>query len=236
VKDKWSKVLIAILVIAGMLMGGIETAFAAEPYHVLSGRDKVGTYGQDGKSARVGFLNTTCIEGDTSNAYETCVTGVDPTADNVILFPDSSGTVQLTSGAFAGALADTKAYVGNSAGVAVAQNLSIINDVTATMTNSGIFNATIPASTITSEMIGIANVHASDVFTNTVTGSVAGGQTGMDIVVESGSILVDTQKISGFSNDITLNASYIGAANTWIINVSAHGATPTVVNGIFWRP
>jgi hypothetical protein len=118
VKNKGFAVLIAILVIAGMLLGSIGIAFA-EPYHVLSGRDKVGTYGKDGKSARLGYLNGVVFEGDTSNTSETTLTVVDPTSDNVILLPDSSGTLSLTSGAFAGALADGKIYIGNSGGTAV---------------------------------------------------------------------------------------------------------------------
>lgn len=60
-------------------------------------------------------------------------------------------------------LADTKAYIGNSAGLAVAQNISLVNDIVGTMDNSGVINGAIPASTITSAMIAIANVQSSDI-------------------------------------------------------------------------
>jgi hypothetical protein len=130
-------------------------------------------------------------------------------------------------------LADTKAWVGNSAGAAVAQNITIINDVTATMSNTGVMNATIPASTITSEMIAIANVTATDLFLNTVTATVDDSETGTEVTVESGSILIDTQKVSGFSNDVTLTKSII-VGTTWIINTDAGGGQ--VINGLMARP
>lgn len=50
-------------------------------------------------------------------------------------------------------LADSNIFVGSSSGVSAPQTLSLINDVTGLMNTSGIINATIPASTITSAMI-----------------------------------------------------------------------------------
>jgi hypothetical protein len=45
----------------------------------------------------MGYINGICMEGATSNAFETCLYATDPTADNNILFPDASGTFLLGS-------------------------------------------------------------------------------------------------------------------------------------------
>jgi hypothetical protein len=152
-------------------------------------------------------------------------------------------------------LANANAFVGNGSGVATARSVTIINDVTATMDNTGVLNATIPASTITSSMIvdnsvsssdilngtilstdiAIANVQATDVFINTVTANIVAGRTGIDTTVEAGSILIDTQPVSGFSNIITINKSIVTTDGTWILNTS-DSSSAAVVNGIFIRP
>jgi len=130
-------------------------------------------------------------------------------------------------------LADAKAYVGN-AGTALAQNISLINDVTGTMINTGVINATIPASTITSSMIAIANVQASNLFTNTVSLVIAAGTTTNSVAVESGSVLLSVFPRLGVSNDYTItNAVYSGGNFT--VDTDAHPADMTV-DGLFIRP
>lgn len=239
-KSKGLGILIAILVIAVMLTVSIGAAFA-EPNFILSGRDKVGTFGKDGKSARVGFINTTCIEGDTSNAFNTCITAVDPTADNVILYPDESGTVALTGASpVDSVLTDTKILVGNSAGTAQEQSHTLTGDVTGSMANSGALDTTITASAVLSSMIAIANVQASNMFINTVTLVIEAGTVTNAVAVEAGSILIYALPSSGFSNVVGItNVSYGGgveAANMFRVDTDAYGVADRIVDTLWIRP
>jgi hypothetical protein len=148
VKDKGFAVLIAIIVIAGMLVTGIGIAFA-EPYHVLSGRDKVGTYGKDGQSARVGFINSICSEGATSDTNETCLEFIDPATDVKIKIGNTSGTLAISGASPVGAtLTDAKILIGNSAGTATEQSLTASGDATGTLTNAGALALTQAANSI----------------------------------------------------------------------------------------
>ena len=225
-KDKRFAVLIAILVIAGMLMGGIGNAFA-EPNYVLSGRDKVGTFGKDGKSARLGYINTSVFEGTTYDTFKTWLSAVDPTGTNIILLQDGSGTLSFTTDAFAGDLADTKIIIGDGDGEGAAQTMS----GAITISNTG--DTTLQPDEVLSSNIAIANVQASDIFFNTVVGTIPIDELGTQVTVESGSILIQTQKVAGFSNDVTLtNSTFSGT--TWIINTDA--GQGEIVWGLFIRP
>ena len=208
-KNTGIKTLIAILVIAGMLFASIGVAMA-EPNFVLSGRDKVGTFGKDGKSARVGFINTTCMEGPTSNAFNTCVSAVDPTGLNVILFPDSSGTVAISGASPVGdTLTDTKILVGNSAGTAVEQSHTLAGDVTGTMANSGALTATLAAN----------SVSVSQAFLNSVTLLVAAGTSTNSVTVDSGHKLMGfyISTIGGINGANLLNSPAYDGASSWTI-------------------
>jgi hypothetical protein len=215
-----------LMVMAFMTMAGLHLTFhAGEVDAVVQGDSNF-------RNRYVGTVSTTPI---------TDINQLNGVTSNVQTQLDAKTT---------SSLADTKIFVGSAAGTATAQNLEIINDVTGLITNGGLINAAIPSSTVTSAMIvdgailsadiAIANVQASDMFLNTVTATVVGGQTGIDTIVEAGSILIDTQLIAGFSNDVTLNKSNavtIGDGTVqWIVNVSSHTTTSRIVNGIFLRP
>lgn len=259
-----NRIAIAVLIIVAMLITGVGFAVAGEPYHVLSGRDKVGTYGQDGKSARAGFLNSIILEGDSSDTYETTLYPTDPTADNLIAVPDASGTMALTdstltgtftgtvngtildstnanifvsngtsmqsvttsglftitnTGATTGTLADAKVWIGNSGGAAVAVTPS--GDWT--ITNAGV--ATLAVNSVSVPQFGPIN---------TVTATVTAGQTGTEIAVEAGSLLLGWQPVSGFNNAVTITKS-VYDGTTWIINTDT-GSSNGVINGTFLRP
>lgn len=110
---------IVVLVMALVFIGA-QFAMAAGNFYIPGSRDIEGGLGEDGKSfEKLHIGNRATFEGTTSDAYETTIFATEPTADRTITLPDSSGTVSLTSGAFAGALADGKIYIGNSAGTAV---------------------------------------------------------------------------------------------------------------------
>jgi hypothetical protein len=211
VKNKGFAALIAIIVIAGMLVTGIGIAFA-EPYHVLSGRDKVGTYGKDGKSARAGFINEIMFEGSTSDTSETKLYALDPSSDNVIALPDNSGTVSLTTDAFAGALADTKIYVGNSAGTAVAQTHALVNDITGTMDNSGTINTT-----IVDNAVGTAEANI-----NTVTLTIANTTSTNSVTVDSTHTLLSyyVTTLGGINGTNLINDPFYNGTGTWTVSMA----------------
>jgi hypothetical protein len=246
--------LIAILVIAVMLTASIGVAMA-EPNHTFSGRDKNGSYSLDGKSARVGWINSICIEGLTTDANNTCLYGLDPSGTNRIHFPDSSGTVSLTSDAFAGALADTQIYIGQSTGLGAAKAMSgkvaITNAGVTTLpdtTDANIFvsNAVSMQSVTMSGDATIANsgaltigsnkIDVTRLFYNTVTLVIAAGTAVNSVAVEAGSLLIDTQPSAGFSNDYTLIESGPSViTGSWLVRTDAHPAD-MIVNGVFIRP
>jgi len=150
---------IGLAVLVVMLM----TSFAmAEATHLLDGRDVSGRYGQDGKSARVGFINSTCIEG-TSDAFETCLYGIDPTADNSLLFPDASGTLATTGGTFSGTLGvntvGTNQIIDNTVSSADILNSTIVG---ADISNTGMFNE-LTIDIATSASSGTATVEAGSI-------------------------------------------------------------------------
>jgi hypothetical protein len=222
VKDKWSRTFIGLFVIVAMLITGIGFAMA-EPNHVLSGRDRIGTYGKDGKSARTGFLNSITMEGSTSDAFETVLSPVDPTADNVILFPNSSGTVQLTSGAFAGALADGKIYIGNSAGTAV----QVTPSGDWTITNAGV-------SSLAANSVG-----TNEAYVNTVTVTIPATSTQGTATVTSGSTLMGAPygvaNIQFLALNGITNASIAGTTLTLITNGTT-GANAVVYKAVVLEP
>lgn len=77
----------------------------------------------------------------------------------------------------------------------------------------------------------IINSGGLQTVTRTVT-STSGG-TGADTTVPEGAILLDTQPVSGFSNDVTTTKSIV-VGTTWIYNCDAHSGT-LIVNGVFDR-
>ena len=239
-----------VALVMSLLFIGAQFAMAAGNFYIPGSRDKEGGIGEDGKSFKDGFINSLGFEGPTSNAFETYLSATDPTADNAILLPDSSGTLSLTSGEFAGALADGKILIGNNTGggVAVAvtpsgawtiTNAGVASQGASTILSSNIAIANVATSdladsAVTSAKIAIANVTATDLFINTVTATIAAGTTGATLNVEAGSILVGTNLVSGISNVFTLNRSTF-AGGVWDINTAAHTGS-MIINGIFIRP
>jgi hypothetical protein len=90
-------IVLVVLIALVSLVTGLMGVASAEYTFLPGSRDLKGSIGKDGKSFRIGFINAICMEGATSNTYETCLYATDPTADNNILFPDSGGTISLTS-------------------------------------------------------------------------------------------------------------------------------------------
>jgi hypothetical protein len=66
----------------------------------------------------------------------------------------------------------------------------------------------------------------------TTTATITPANTGADITVPAGSTLIDTQKVSGFNNDVTITKSII-VGTTWIINTDAHAGT-LLINGVYF--
>jgi hypothetical protein len=127
-------------------------------------------------------------------------------------------------------LADTKAWVGNSAGLAVAQNISLVNDIVGTMDNSGAINTTVSASTITSAMI-VDNTVASDDITNgTITDTDMGWL--KEVLVIASGATSNTTAASAVYNGTLLVQPWQNETNAYIINTSlaATGVATVVVN------
>ncbi len=234
-------VLISIIAFAGV-------GFAEQEWLPGYG-DKNGTLGKNGQSWRIGYINTLALEGPTSNGFETFLSADDPTADNRLLLPDESGTL-LSTGGLTGVipLSDTTVLIGNSAGLGVEQSVSLINDVTGSLLNSGIINTTIPASTITSAMILDATILNSDISTGGVNGTNI-----LDSTITTDDILaatiLNTDIATGGVNgtnilDATIAAADIGSdavglselniitVNVPILNTATSG-TATVTAGSF---
>jgi hypothetical protein len=125
------KRLILIVVVAiALCFAGVALA---EKAYTPSTNDQfdLGTDKLQYKDARI--AGDIYIEGATHNASETKLTVTDPTADRTITLQDASGTVMYTTDAFAGALADTQVYIGQSTGLGAAKAIS--GD--ATLANTG---------------------------------------------------------------------------------------------------
>jgi hypothetical protein len=208
VENKGFAALIAIIVIAGMLVTGIGIAFA-EPYHVLSGRDKVGTYGKDGKSARLGYINTNVFEGSTYDTNKTWLSAVDPTGTNVILLQDGSGTLSFTTDAFSGALADGKIYIGNNVGGGVA--VAVTPSGFFTITNAGVATGELADGKI---WIG-NNVGAGDAVAVTMSGDAT--------IINSGALTITANSVGTNQaniNTVTLRVPFNATTNSVTVDTS----------------
>lgn len=216
-----NKGLVALIMIAMIMIASV--AVAGGNFYIPGSRDGEGGIGEDGKS----FLNihgTTDItmEGATSDAYEAIIRIPDPASDIVYTMPAASGTLATTTGGDV-TLTDTFLFVGSSSNLAV--GVTVSGDVA--ITNAGV--TTLAVNSVSAPQLGLINV---------VTATVLAGQTGVDLNVEPGSLFLNFEQISGFTNDATLNKnSYDSASGAWIINTSTTiGATTLVINGTFLRP
>jgi hypothetical protein len=113
------------------------------------------------------------------------------------------------------------------------------NIIDNTVSSADILNGTIAAtdlasSAVTSPKIAIANVQATNLFTNTVSLIIAAGTVSNTATVESGSVLLSVFPRIGFSNDYTITNT-VFSGTSWIVNTDAHPADMTV-DGLFIRP
>ena len=139
-------------------------------------------------STAINVNNQVVFEGSTADSFETTLTVVDPTADRTITFPNSTGTVALTTD-----IPSLTGYV-TETGTQTLTNKTLTTPVISTITNSG--TLTLPTSTGTIALTSDITVTASSTNTLTnktisagiLTGSLtAGGGTGT-----SGQVLKST--------------------------------------------
>lgn len=158
-----------------------------------------------------------------------------------------------------GSLADTKIFIGTSSGVGIAQTVS--GDFSITNAGVGsieagtdaqmlIYNATDgwAPDTISGDFsinntgVGALNanvVGASQAYTNTVTLVIAAGANSNSVSVWAGSALIDTQPVSGLTNNVSLDqTTYDNVNGVWYIGTdsNAGAAAPVVLNGVFFNP
>ncbi|KKM63111.1 hypothetical protein LCGC14_1514720 [marine sediment metagenome] len=189
-KKPYGKIALTVMLILMFVFVG--TASALEQEFNPGFEDKKGTLGVDTKSWRAGWINSTFMEGPTSDAFHTVLSATDPTAINRILLPDESGTV-LTTGGLTGVipLSDTKIFIGNSAGLGIEQaigtghaltNAGAMTHIANTVSSTDILNSTIAATDMAANSIGTAAANI-----NTVTLAVAAGVLFNTVEVETGS-------------------------------------------------
>jgi hypothetical protein len=192
------------------------TAMGAGMTMIPGSRDVEGTLGEDGKSWEYGFINTGKCEGATSDAYETTIVCTDPTSDNTIRWPDSSGTVSLTSGGLVGA--DT---VGSA---------QIVDNTvsTADILNSTIGTLDIATGGVASVDILDNSVSSADILNSTITDQ--------DILTNSVSIWMPA---GSTTNTVTVNANDFYTGYFISTAGSYNGATitnaPLYVGSGVWR-
>jgi len=82
--------------------------FQSDNYDAKDARQIVtGTVITTGNVSDLTFVSNIIFEGATADAFETTLAVTDPTADRTITFPDSTGTVALTSGVINNSLTTT---------------------------------------------------------------------------------------------------------------------------------
>lgn len=128
--------------LAALLICALLCVFASSSYAVVElipgSVDLTGSIGKDGKAWQKVFIgNQIWFEGATSDTYETLFYITEPTADRVITFPDSSGTVSLLSGGVAPANSVNSAAIRDGsvaevdlASTAVTAGVTLTNTVT----------------------------------------------------------------------------------------------------------
>lgn len=168
-----------VLTIAFCLMFGFASFAAAEQQFYPGFIDKEGELGTDGKSWRIGFINTIVFEG-ISNTSETLLRAVDATSDRVILLPDESGTLATTASIGTSmALSNATMLIGNIGGLAIEATMT--GDVTVTnalvATVGKIENKDVDFATVTDGFLQIATDAGGgswDAVSHTLTGDVTG--------------------------------------------------------------
>jgi hypothetical protein len=210
---KWSTTMKGIGIAVLVLMLTASFVFAAGNVYIPGSRDGEGAIGEDGKS----FLyirGTTDIimEGATSDAYEATIRVPDPGSDIVYTMPATTGTLAISGASPVGStLTDTKILVGNSAGTATEQSLTLTGDATGTMTNAGAVATTLAAN----------SVSVSQAFINEVTLLVNAGATTNSVTVDSGHKLMGfyLSTIGGINGNNLVNSPYYDGSGSWVISM-----------------
>ncbi len=191
-KEAVMKKLLALMVAMIMVFGLASFAVALETHHPAK-KDNDGRISKPGKSIAVMYVTDWVSEGDTSDAWETTIGVVDPTADRTINFPNASGTVALTGDISSSmTLADTKILVGQSTGLAAEKVHTLTGPITGTMTNA----ATI-ATSVTANAMGTAEINVSFVNVPIVSGQTSGAAT-----VTAGSTILGIYPFANIDSEV----------------------------------
>ena len=167
---------------------------------------------------QLGTAATLAFEGATSNAFDTTITVVDPTANRTITLPDASGTVAFTSNTVASFNGVTGAVTG----------VASFNGSTGTVTGVSSVNAA------TGAITGLATTAATVASFNGVTGAVTGvssvnGSTGAITGIATTAATVAS--FNGLTGAVTGVASYNGSTGA-VTGVSSVNAATGAITGI----
>jgi len=222
-KKPYGKIALTVMLILMFVFVG--TASALEQEFNPGFEDKKGTLGVDTKSWRAGWINSTFMEGPTSDAFHTVLSATDPTAINRVLLPDSSGTVALTGDISSTmALSNGTMLVGNASGLAA--------ETSGTDTQMFIFNSTegwgaktlsgdvtitnAAVSTIGDNKIGNAELNSSVLIMN-----VASGVDTTTETVASGAQIFGVWAIANVTSELLNGLSITGTTLTGVLNKNA---------------
>ena len=139
----------------------------------------------------------------------------------------SSNVQDQIDAAGTGTLADTKIFIGSSAGTATAQtvgtghsltNAGAMTHIPNTVSSTDILNGTIAALDMASDAVS-----APKLFKNVVSLVIELGAIGNNLTIPSGSFPMSWLPVSGFSNDYTIT-SFTNTGTTLFVNTDAHPA------------
>jgi len=235
---------IIAMVVITILVFGLAGFAAAEQEWLPGYGDKNGRLGKDGQAWRIGYINSLVMEGPTSDGFETTIRSIEPTADNDIGFPDSSGTVALTESIGSTiALADTKLLIGQSTGLAAPFTVTGDSSITnaGVMTNDKVDNVAVDFGTATDGNIQVAtNVGGGTWDSVTMSGDAGIANSGALTIVanaigasEFNSSLVNVPIVAGQTSGtatVTSGAQEMGGAFAFA-NVDAEVANSTSITG-----
>lgn len=226
---KYKGIMGAVLVIL-LIVGSFGLAMAADPadagYSFYSGAAEFefNLGRSDRHAAGVFVSNRIEFEGGTVNAYETLLIVTEPTSDNAIALPNTSGTIALTNSTITGQ--------GATDGQIMVHNGVSYQDVTPsgfwTITNTGLSSP-------------VANqVDVTALFTNTVSLTIARGALANTVAVEDGSFFTGFEiyyagsiNAAAFTNTIFYNTTTDEL--TWTLTNTV-GPLEPIVWGKFIRP
>ena len=210
--------------------------------------EKKGTIGIDGKSFRVGYFNTMCGEGVTSDDNETCLFYQDPTADHLIGIPNTTGTFavdgEATATATDGMIRIYNAIEGwgpkdVTLGHAMS-NSGQLTHVANTVSSADILNGTLATddygdASITGPKLTANEIGSREMFFNTISLIVASG-TGLNTVsVEADSTLMrlSLSEVSTVQNVPTINNT---TATSWFVNTNGKLGADATFELLFLKP